>query len=208
MDKGFEFYFVLFARGIFEIKNSQCKHIASVTLYQGNNGFSKLHLGAWNLVIESPFSSEKCQEESALRTPCQFGNQVVLQFWWSIITPNLSKQHKISGSSRKTVRLASAGTVGCKGSLIISLKLLQVLGWIIIYIAGKGKCSEKLSMDVTLNVFLKSNTSKCPIVYQAYKMTTIYFFSIADLLATVSASSIMAHQMLVLMSNLLIRWML
>ena len=33
----------------------------------------------------------------------------------------------------------------------------------------------KLSMDVTLNVFLKSNTSKCPIVYQAYKMTTIKF---------------------------------
>ena len=135
--------------------------------------FKTIYLGAWNLVIESPFSSEKCQEESALRTPCQFGNQVVLQFWWSIITPNLSKRHKISGSSRKTVRLASAGTVGCKGSLVISLKLLQVLGWIIIYIAGKGKCSEKLSMDVTLSVFLKSNTSKCPIVYQAYKMTTI-----------------------------------
>ena len=121
--------------------------------------FKTIYLGAWNLVIESPFSSEKCQEESALRTPCQFGNQVVLQFWWSIITPNLSKWHKISGSSRKTVRLASAGTVGCKGSLVISLKLLQVLGWIIIYIAGKGKCSEKLSIDVTLNgLFQKKST--------------------------------------------------
>ena len=126
-----------------------------------------------SLELGDRISSEKCQEESALRTPCQFGNQVILQFWWSIITPNLSKWHKISGSSRKTVRLASAGTVGCKGSLVISLKLLQVLSWIIIYIAGKGKCSEKLSMDVTLSVFLKSNTSKCPIVYQAYKMTTI-----------------------------------
>ena len=121
--------------------------------------FKTIYLGAWNLVIESPFSSEKCQEESALRTPCQFGNQVVLQFWWSIITPNLSKRHKISGSSRKTVRLASAATVGCKGSLVISLKLLQVLGWIIIYIAGKGKCSEKLSIDVTLNgLFQKKST--------------------------------------------------
>ena len=121
--------------------------------------FKTIYLGAWNLVIESPFSSEKCQEESALRTPCQFGNQVVLQFWWSIITPNLGKWHKISGSSRKTVRLASAGTVGCKGSLVISLKLLQVLGWIIIYIAGKGKCSEKLSIDVTLNgLFQKKST--------------------------------------------------
>ena len=108
--------------------------------------FKTIYLGAWNLVIESPFSSEKCQEESALRTPCQFGNQVVLQFWWSIITPNLSKRHKISGSSRKTVRLASAATVGCKGSLVISLKLLQVLGWIIIYIAGKGKALKNLAL--------------------------------------------------------------
>ena len=155
MDKGFEFYFVLFARGTFEIKNSQCKHIAWVTLYQGSNGFSKLYLGAWNLVIKFPFSPEKRQEESALSTPCQFGNQVVLQFRWSIRTPNLSEWHKIPGSSRKTVRLASAGTVSCKGSLVISLKLLQVLGWIIIYRAGKGKCSEKLSMDVTLNFFLE-----------------------------------------------------
>ena len=108
--------------------------------------FKTIYLGAWNLVIESPFSSEKCQEESALRTPCQFGNQFVLQFWWSIITPNLSKRHKISGSSRKTVRLASAGTVGCKGSLVISLKLLQVLGWIIIYIAGKRKALKNLAL--------------------------------------------------------------
>ena len=160
--------------------------------------FKTIYLEAWNLVIESPFSSEQCQEESALRIPCQFGNQVVLQFWWSIITPNLSERHKIPGSSRKTMRLASAGTVGCKGSLVISLKLLQVLSWIIIYIAGKGKCSEKLSMDVTLSVFLKSNTSKCPIVYQAYKMTTIKSLVLLT----------MAHQMLVLMSNLFIRWML
>ena len=108
--------------------------------------FKTIYLEAWNLVRESPFSSEQCQEESALHTPCQFGNQVVLQFWWSIITPNLSKRHKISGSSRKTVRLASAATVGCKGSLVISLKLLQVLGWIIIYIAGKGKALKNLAL--------------------------------------------------------------
>ena len=173
MDKGFEFYF---GRGIFEIKNLQCNHIVWVTLYQGSSGFWKLCLGAWNLVTKSPLSSEKCQEESALSTPCQIGNQVILQFRWSIITPNLSEWHKIPGSSRKMVRLASAGTVGCKGSLLISLKLLQVLGWKIIYIEGKGKHSEKLSTDVILNFFLNSDTSKCPIVYQAYKVTTIIFF--------------------------------
>ena len=119
--------------------------------------FKTIYLGARNLVIESPFSSEKCQEESALRTPCQFGNQFVLQFWWSIITPNLSKPHKISGSWRKTVRLASAGTVGCKGSLVISLKLLQVLGWIIIYIAGKRKALKNLALMSTSMGYSRKN---------------------------------------------------
>ena len=168
----------------------------------------KTILGSLELGDKISLPLREMSRRVCFSTPCKFGNQVVLQFWWSIRTLHLSEWHKIPGSSRKTMRLASAGTVGCKGGLVISLKLLQVLGWIIVYITGKRKCSEKLSMDVTLNVFLKSNTSKCPIIYHAYKMTTINFFSIADLLATVSASAIMAHQMLVLMSNLLIRWML